>query len=90
MALKLHRCKYLWFKSGFHACWRVQEALDERRVAYELVEAAWPRRSERMAVIEGTGQSRVPAIELEDGTWYREESAEMARAIRAGRLDSPS
>ena len=28
----------------------------------------------------------MPAIELEDGTWYREESAEMARAIRAGRL----
>jgi hypothetical protein len=37
-------------------------------------------------VIEGTGQSGLPAIELEDGTWYREESSEMARAIRAGRF----
>jgi len=90
VAVKLHRCRYLWFKSRFHACWRVQEALDERRIAYEVVEAPWPRRSERTAVIEGTGQSRVPAIELADGSWYREESAEMARAIRAGRLDSPS
>jgi hypothetical protein len=39
-------------------------------------------------VIEGTGQSSVPAIELEDGTWYREQSAEMEKAIRAGRFAS--
>lgn len=90
MAVKLHRCKYLWFKSRFHSCWRVQQTLDERGIAYEVVEAPWPKRGDRTAVIEGTGQSRVPAIELDDGTWYREESAEMARVIRAGRLDSPS
>ena len=90
MAVKLHRCKFLWFTSGHHACWRVQEALDERGIGYEIVEAAWPRRRKRTAVIKGTGRSAVPAIELEDGTWYREESSEMARQIRAGRLDSPS
>ena len=90
MAVKLHRCKFLGFRSRFHPCWRVQEALDEKGVAYEVVEASWPRRSKRIAVIAGTGQSAVPAIELEDGTWYREESSAMARAIRAGKLDSPS
>ena len=37
-------------------------------------------------MIEGTGQSSVPAIELEDGTWYREQSAEMEKAIRGGRF----
>ncbi len=37
-------------------------------------------------VIEATGQSGLPAIELEDGTWYREESAAMAESIRAGRF----
>ena len=68
----------------------MQEALDERGIGYEIVEAAWPRRRKRTSVIQGTGQSAVPAIELEDGTWYREESSEMARQIRAGRLDSPS
>ena len=87
MPVKLHRCPALWLKTSHHPCWRVQKALDETGVEYELVKAAWPRRSKRTAVIAGTGQSAVPAIELEDGTWYREDSAEMARAIRAGRLD---
>ena len=27
-----------------------------------------------------------PAIQFEDGSWYREESADMAQTIRAGRL----
>ena len=39
-------------------------------------------------MIEGTGQSALPAIELEDGTWYREQSGEMEKAIRAGRFGS--
>ncbi len=90
MPVRLHRCRFVGFRSRFHPCWRVQEALDERGVDYELVVEPWPIRSRRTAVIEGTGQSGLPAIELEDGTWYREQSAEMARAIRAGRLDSPS
>ena len=28
-----------------------------------------------------------PAIEFDDGTWYREESNDMEAAIRGGRLD---
>ena len=59
-------------------------------VEYEVVKEPWPRRGLRTAVIEGTGRPDVPAIELEDGTWYREESVEMARAIRAGRLGPAS
>jgi glutathione S-transferase len=88
VAVKLHRCPATWAKMSRHSCWRVQQALDEMGVEYEIVKAPWPLRSRRTAVIEGTGQSAVPAIELEDGTWYREDSAEMARAIRAGRLGS--
>jgi hypothetical protein len=38
-------------------------------------------------VIEGTGQPLYPAIEFADGRWYREESADMARTIREGRLE---
>jgi hypothetical protein len=34
----------------------------------------------------GTGQSRLPAIQLEDGSWYRKESSEMAAEIGAGVL----
>jgi hypothetical protein len=40
----------------------------------------------RTLVIEGTGQPLYPAIQFEDGSWYREESKEMARTIREGRL----
>jgi len=87
LAIKLHRCPVMWPETDLHACWRVQHALDEMGVEYELVRAPWPRPRKRPEVEAGTGQTRVPAIELEDGTWYREESADMARAIRAGRLD---
>jgi hypothetical protein len=37
-------------------------------------------------VIGGTGQTRYPAIEFEDGKWYREESKNMAQTIRDGKL----
>ena len=90
MAVKLHRCPLLWAKTSRHPCWRVQKALDDMGVEYEIVKEPWPLRSRRKALIAATGQSALPAIELEDGTWYREQSAEMEREIRAGRLDSPS
>jgi len=89
VALKLHRCPLMWLKFEGHPCWRVQKALDEMNVAYEVVPAPL-RRKRRTAVIESTGQSALPALELEDGTWYRDQSAEMARAIRAGRFSSPA
>lgn len=86
MAVKLHRCKNLWAKFGGHPCWRVQKALDEAGVDYEVVRGPWPGRKSRTAVIEGTGQPLYPAIEFESGSWYREESADMAKTIRAGKL----
>ena len=83
MAVKLHRCPHMWTKiTGTRACGS-QKALDERGSSTRS-SRAWPRKSKRTAVIEDTGQSALPAIELDDGTWYREQSAEMAAAIRAG------
>jgi glutathione S-transferase len=90
MAVKLHRCGNIWAKFGSHPCWRVQKALDEMGVEYEVVKESWPGRKGRTAVIEATGQNGLPAIELEDGTWYREQSAEMAKAIRAGKFGADS
>lgn len=90
MPVKLHRCPVMWPKTDKHPCFRVQHALDEMGIEYEIVKEAWPRKSKRAEVIEHTGGAHVPAIELEDGTWYREESAAMARAIRAGRLGKPA
>ena len=86
MALKLHRCGNIWIKLNGHPCWRVQKALDDMGVQYEIVKEPWPSRKKRTAVLEHTGQSGLPAIELEDGTWYRKESSEMAAEIRTGKF----
>jgi glutathione S-transferase len=64
----------------------VQEALDERGIEYEIVKEPTYPRGRRKEVVEHTGQHFLPAIELEDGTWWREDSKDMAAAIRAGKL----
>ena len=88
MAVKLHRCSANWVKFSGHPCWRVQKALDDSGVEYEVVtEGSAFKGSSREQTIEKTGQKRFPWIEFEDGTVYREESADMAATIRAGKLD---
>jgi hypothetical protein len=88
MAIKLHRCSGTWAKFGGHPCWRVQKALDEQGVAYELVqEGSAFRKSSRVTTEQRTSQSKFPWIEFEDGSVYREESKDMAATIRAGKLD---
>ena len=82
MGVTLHRCGTPW---KFDPCWRVQEALDDQGVPYEVVAGPW-RPKNRTRVLEGTGQSLCPAIQFEDGGWYRAESKEMAQTIREGRL----
>src|SRR5438876_11647 len=37
VAVKLHRCSSMWVKIEGHPCWRVQKALDEQGIDYELV-----------------------------------------------------
>lgn len=83
MAIKLHRCRNLWVK-GPHPCWKVQNALDDAGVDYEVVVEKYF--GPREATVRRTGQKRFPWIELEDGSVYREQSKEMAKRIRDGRL----
>jgi glutathione S-transferase len=85
MAVKLHRCSATWVKLGGHPCWKVQKALDEAGIEYELVTQPL-RRGKRSEVEEKTGQRALPAIEFEDGRWLREDSGELAARIREGRL----
>ncbi len=88
MAVKLHRCSTMWVKVGAHPCWKVQKALDEAGVDYEIVKhPSFPRgrRIEYIELIKG-GENALPAIELEDGTLIREESKDLAARIREGRL----
>ncbi|MEA2472179.1 MAG: hypothetical protein QOE06_94 [Thermoleophilaceae bacterium] len=84
MALKLHRCSVTFIK-GPHPCWKVQKALDEAGVEYEVVKHS-PLRGRRTEYVEQTGQKLLPAIELEDGTIVREESKDLVERIRSGNL----
>jgi hypothetical protein len=81
--IKLHRCRQTWLKTQREACWRVQSALDDMGIEYEVVKHY---RANRREVQRLTGQPWFPVIEFEDGTAYREESKDMAERIRAGKL----
>lgn len=85
MAVKLHRCSAMWVKIDGHPCWRVQKALDEQGVDYEVVKGPL-RPGKRDELDRVSGQRKYPVIEFEDGRSYRAESAEMAKKIRAGEL----
>jgi glutathione S-transferase len=83
--VKLHRCPVMFANTPGHPCWKVQKALDEAGIGYEIVKqpALRPRRKEYE---QRTGQRLLPAIEFDDGTVLREESAELAARIKEGRL----
>jgi len=85
MPIKLHRCSTMWVKIDAHPCWRVQKALDEQGIEYEVVKGPL-RGGKRDALEQLSGQRKYPVIEFEDGQVYREESKEMGARIRAGKL----
>ncbi len=85
MAVKLHRCSLTWVKIGAHPCWKVQKALDEEGIEYELVKGPLSP-GKRNDLEQISKQRKYPVIEFEDGRAYREESNDMAARIRAGRL----
>jgi glutaredoxin len=85
MAIKLHRCSATWVKIDAHPCWKVQKALDEEGIEYEVVKG--PLRPGKRDDLERlSGQRKYPTIEFEDGRVYRDESKDMAAKIRAGEL----
>jgi glutathione S-transferase len=85
MAIKLHRCSLMFVKADGHPCWKVQKALDEKGVEYELVKGPL-RRGKRDEIERLSGQRKYPVIEFEDGTGYRDESSAMAARIESGEL----
>jgi len=85
MAVKLHRCSAMFAKIDGHPCWKVQKALDEQGIDYEVVKG--PLRPGKRDELERiSGQRKYPTIEFEDGSAYRDESKAMAERIRAGKL----
>ncbi|MFL5580856.1 MAG: cupredoxin domain-containing protein [Gemmatimonadaceae bacterium] len=85
LSVKLHRCGLTWLRTASHACWRVQQALEDQGIAYEVVTGPLlPGR--RHALMGVTGQRRYPVIEYEDGKTYRADPDVMVRRIRSGGL----
>jgi glutathione S-transferase len=76
----------MWIK-GPHPCWKVQKALDQAGVEYEVVKHP-VRRSKRDEYVALTGQRLYPAVELEDGRVIREESKDLVARISEGRLSA--
>jgi glutathione S-transferase len=89
LAVRLHRCSNVWVKLKAHPCWKVQSALDEQGIEYELVKGPG-RKGKRDELERLSGQRKYPVIEFEDGSAYRAESSEMAERVRAGDLFSES
>lgn len=86
MSVRLHRCP-IPIKADGHPCWRVQKALEEAGIAYEVVKGP-VRPGKRDELERLSGQRKYPVIEFADGSAYRGESKEMASAIRAGGLEA--
>jgi glutaredoxin len=86
MAVKLHRCSNIWVKVQGHPCWKVQSALDEAGIDYEVVKGPLFK-TKRTELEQLSGQRLYPVIEFEDGSVYREQSKDMAATIKAGKLD---
>ena len=84
MTVKIHRCSTMFIK-GPHPCWKVQKALEDAGIDYEVVKHP-VRRSKRDDYVKLTGQKLYPAIELEDGTVIRRESAELVEMIKSGQI----
>jgi glutathione S-transferase len=77
----------MFAKFDGHPCWKVQKALDDAGVDYEVVKGP-VRPGKRGELEQLSGQRKYPTIEFEDGRTYRDESKAMAERIRAGELFS--
>jgi glutathione S-transferase len=85
VSIKLHRCSNEWLKVAPRPCWKIQKALDEQGIDYELVKGP-VRRGKRDQLERLSGQRIYPVIGFEDGRVYRAESKDMAARIRSGQL----
>ena len=87
--IKLHRCSYTFLHTDLDACWKVQSALDEQGIAYDVVKHGYSK-GKRPDVVALSGQKMLPVIELADGSAYRAEADEMAAHVRAGKVGAPA
>jgi glutathione S-transferase len=87
--IKLHRCSWTFLHTELDACWKVEKALKEEGIPYEVVKHGFGKsESSRSEVIEKSGQKLLPVLELPGGEIYRDESDQMAARVRSGELGS--
>ena len=82
--IKLHRCSWTFLHTDLDACWKVQRALDDQGIGYEVVKHGYGKDG-RDDVVSLSGQKKLPVIEM-NGEVYRAESDEMAARVRTGSL----
>ncbi len=85
--LKLHRCSYTFLHTDLDACWKVERALKEQGIPYEVVKHGFGKGA-RPELVALSGQKKLPVLELADGTAYRAESSEMAERVRSGGISA--
>jgi glutathione S-transferase len=89
--VKLHRCSYTFLHVNADACWRLQKALDQQGVDYEVVKHGYGKsQKSRADVVALSGQKLLPVLELADGTVLREETDQMIAKLKAGDLPGPT
>ena len=85
--VKLHRCSYTFLHVNGDACWRLQKALDEQGIDYQVVTHGYGKSERSRAdVVKLSGQKYLPLLELGDGTIIREETDDMVAKVKAGQL----
>src|SRR3954454_8480179 len=84
--VKLHRCSLTFIHNDLDHCWKVQKALDDQGIDYEVVKEPALPRSRRKDVIQLTGQKMLTVVEFDDRSVFRAESKDMPAEIDAGRL----
>jgi glutathione S-transferase len=89
--VKLHRCSWTFLHTDMDSCWKVERALKEEGIPYEVVKHGYGKsESSRSEVVELSGQKLLPVLELSDGEVYRAESDDMAERVRSGGLNTPA
>ena len=89
--IKLHRCSYTFLHVNADACWRLQKALDEQGVQYEVVTHGFGKSEKARAdVVKLSGQKYLPVLELADGTVYSEATDDMIAKLKSGELSRAS
>lgn len=85
--VKLHRCSWTFLHTDVDACWKVERALKEEGIPYEVVKAGYGKSAKSRAdVVALSGQKLLPVLELPGGEVYRAESDDMAARVRSGEL----